>query len=87
MTLIRSARDIGREIRTRRMTLGYTQQFLSSYADVRASFQFEQENEKASIQISEFLIMCLMTRTDDDRSSYGFYQVPCRGSCQESRRR
>ena len=55
MTLIRSAKDIGREIRSRRKTLGYTQQFLASYAGVSTSFLSELENGKPTIQFDKML--------------------------------
>lgn len=55
MTIIRSAAELGAEIRARRKALGYTQAFFAEYAGISASFLSELENGKETVQINKLM--------------------------------
>ena len=58
---VKTTKELGRAIRTRRKELGYTQAFLSDYAGVSASFLSELENGKETIQLGKAMaIMSLL---------------------------
>ncbi len=61
MRTIHTTKDLGREIRTRRKELGYTQSFLASYVGVSTSFLSELENGKETLQINKIMdVMSLL---------------------------
>ena len=55
MKMIRSAAELGAEIRRKRKELGYTQSFLAEYAGISTSFLSDLENGKETIQINKLM--------------------------------
>lgn len=55
MKTVRSAAELGAEIRKRRKELGYTQAFLAEYAGISASFLSDLENGKETVQINKLM--------------------------------
>ena len=64
MKTVRSAADIGAEIRKRRKELGYTQAFLADFAGVSTSFLSELENGKETIQINKLMMVISLLGMD-----------------------
>lgn len=55
MKTVRSAAELGAEIRKRRKELGYTQAFLAEYAGISASFLSDLENGKETVQVNKLM--------------------------------
>ena len=55
MKMIRSAAELGAEIRRKRKELGYTQSFLAEYAGISTSYLSDLENGKETIQINKLM--------------------------------
>jgi len=55
---IKSAKDFGLIIRRRRKELGYTQEYLSEYTGLSASFISNLENGKETAELGKALFVC-----------------------------
>jgi len=55
---IKSAKDFGAIIKQRRKDLGYTQEYLSSYTGLSASFISNLENGKETAELGKALFVC-----------------------------